>query len=99
MVVTLVIGIVLMVIAFILGIAGTIRLDFGWFIGYLAAFLFGIAYLLISSGDVMEENGKLIGHDEGQIDALKGIQTHQIHYVYPEGDTIPSDTLYLKIEE
>lgn len=36
-------------------------------------------------------------YNEGQIDALKGIQTHEIHYVFPQGDTIPSDTLYLKI--
>lgn len=37
-------------------------------------------------------------YNKGQIDALKGIQTHEIHYVYPEGSAIPSDTLYLKIE-
>ncbi len=35
------------------------------------------------------------GYNQGQIDALKGIQTHTINYVYPKGDTIPSDTLYL----
>ena len=38
-------------------------------------------------------------YKDGQIDVLKGIQAYEIHYVYPKGDTIPSDTLYLKIEE
>lgn len=37
-------------------------------------------------------------YNDGQIDALKGVQAYKIHYVYPEGDTIPSDTLYLKIK-
>jgi len=37
-------------------------------------------------------------YENGQIDALKGTQTYQIHYIYPKGDTIPSDTLYLKIK-
>ncbi len=36
-------------------------------------------------------------YQDGQVDALKGIQTYEIHYVYPKGDTIPSDTLYLEI--
>jgi hypothetical protein len=39
------------------------------------------------------------GREQGQIDALKGNQTYEIHYVYPKGSSIPSDTLYLKIED
>ena len=42
--------------------------------------------------------GRIVGEDLGQIDALKGVQTHGIYYVYPKGDTIPSDTLYIKIK-
>jgi len=37
-------------------------------------------------------------YDKGQVDALKGIQTHEIRYVFPQGDTIPCDTLYVKIK-
>ena len=39
------------------------------------------------------------GYNQGQIDALAGHQTYEQFLVYPKGDTIPSDTLYLKIEE
>ena len=38
-------------------------------------------------------------YDKGQIDALKGIQTHEIQYVFSRGDTIPCDTLYVKIDK
>ena len=51
--------------------------------------------------------GGLIGlsieapHDQyrkGQVDALKGKQHYEIHYVYRENDTIPLDTLF-KVKE
>ena len=43
---------------------------------------------------------RLVDHkyNDGQIDALKGIQTHEIHYVFSKGDSIPSDTLYIKLK-
>jgi hypothetical protein len=37
-------------------------------------------------------------YNQGQIDALHGTQTFERHLVYLEGDSIPSDTLYLKID-
>jgi len=38
-------------------------------------------------------------YDQGQVDALAGQQTFEAFYVYPKGDTIPSDTLYLPIRD
>ena len=39
------------------------------------------------------------GYEWGQTDALNGGWSYEKHYVYPKGDTIPCDTLYVKIEE
>ena len=50
--------------------------------------------LMIAGGNIQ----KGPSYNDGQIDALKGIQTHEIQYVFPKGDTIPSDTLYVKIK-
>jgi hypothetical protein len=36
------------------------------------------------------------GYEEGQVDALKGTQNYEIRYVIPQGDSIPTDTLYIK---
>ncbi len=61
-------------------------------------------YLLIvgirgNTEEISKEVGFTEGYDQGQIDALHGIQTHEMFLVYPTGDTIASDTLYLKINE
>ena len=69
------------------------RMD-GW--GAAFAFLFFIGTICFGVG--IFDRGEISGRDRGQIDALKGVQTHEIHYLYPKGDTIPSDTLYLKIK-
>ena len=58
-----------------------------------ALFLYTLMCVVFIRGEIEGD------YDQGQIDALHGIQTFEVHYVYPEGDTIPCDTLYLKIEE
>ena len=67
----------------------------GWY-----TFLFLIGTVLFAAGLLLagDEAGKEGHYNEGQIDALKGIQTHEIQYVFPQGDTIPCDTLYVKIK-
>jgi len=64
----------------------------------IGSYGWGLVLLAIMAATliVKEVNGP---YNDGQIDALKGTQTHKIHYVYPKGDTIPSDTLYIKIRE
>ena len=63
-----------------------------------AVFCIGIALMGLYVIPEFDDKYKS-GYDQGQIDALHGIQTHERYYVYPQGDTIPSDTLYVKIEE
>jgi len=59
----------------------------------------GFICFTIGSVEAGYELGDSDGYDQGQIDALSGIQTHEQFLVYPTGDTIPSDTLYLPIRE
>lgn len=39
------------------------------------------------------------GYEQGQVDAAAGIQSYERVYMFFENDTIPYDTVYVKIEE
>jgi len=58
--------------------------------------LFGVAAIC---GGLAGRNAADNAYNNGQIDALKGKQTFEIQYVFPQGDTIPVDTLYVKITQ
>jgi hypothetical protein len=61
-------------------------------------YLFSIIISIIFSVFVMiydKENGY---YSDGQEDALKGIYKYELVEVYHNNDTIPVDTLYVKIE-
>ncbi|HDY89450.1 MAG TPA: hypothetical protein ENH82_15210 [bacterium] len=92
------IGVFLLIIAFV---SGLIQIEdlYGedswqqWVYGLI--FVVGFVLFTVGSLSLMKRDAMPKGYDNGQIDALKGIQTHEIFYVYPINDSIASDTLYL----
>lgn len=98
MTVLLIVGIVVLLVLLIWGSVEVRNSSKGgdadWSMVY--ALLFAIGLVCFTVG--LWNEGYKVGIDRGQINSLKGIQTHEIYYVYPKGSAIPSDTLYLKIE-
>jgi len=84
---------------------GSVRISEKDDVGGYTILLFLVGLLIYSAGlgerihTQSEEEGFTEGYDQGQIDALSGVQTHEQFLVYPTGDTIPCDTLYLPIRE
>ena len=72
------------------------KFEWGAFLGCVIFAGFGLIAVFGISYEIKDDRTEW--YNEGQIDALKGKQAYEIHYVYPKGDTIPSDTLYLKIK-
>ena len=102
MIALIIIGLTLGLASLIIGdhyIEKSLSAEHWWRWVYAMCCVAGFLCYTIGVGKTSYKEGNSEGYDQGQIDALHGIQTHGAFYVYPKGDTIPSDTLYLKIEE
>lgn len=87
--------IVFSVLAIVLLSSSTFMDDKG---GKITTFIWGIICIIIIC--LIGVFGSVDGtYKEGQIDALKGTQTHEIQCVYRLNDSIPIDTLYVEIAD
>lgn len=55
-------------------------------------FAFFCVIVILPAAVILKQNS----YKQGQVDAMNGKYKYERHLIYPENDTIPCDTLYVK---
>lgn len=56
-------------------------------------------FIIVVAALMIEFTSEDVGYKMGQIDAMNGKYKYERHFVYPENDSIPLDTLYVKLDK